>query len=63
MVEKPAWPKALLEEDLEAANSFFTETFGLPVVFEDGAPCVFKIGASLGEGIAATGWGSTMWTR
>ncbi len=48
----PAWPKelfaiTLFEEDLEAAKTFYSEAFGLPVVFEDANSCVFKIGTVL----------------
>jgi catechol 2,3-dioxygenase-like lactoylglutathione lyase family enzyme len=37
----------LFEEDLAAAKQFYHEVFGLPVAFEDGNSCVFKIGAAL----------------
>jgi catechol 2,3-dioxygenase-like lactoylglutathione lyase family enzyme len=37
----------LFEEDLAAAKDFYTEIFGLPVVFEDAHSCVFKIGGVL----------------
>jgi len=48
----PAWPKelfaiTLFEEDLEAAKAFYSEAFGLPIVFEEGNSCVFKIGTVL----------------
>jgi catechol 2,3-dioxygenase-like lactoylglutathione lyase family enzyme len=48
----PAWPKelyaiTLFQEDLAAAKAFYSEAFGLPIVFEEDNSCVFKIGAVL----------------
>jgi catechol 2,3-dioxygenase-like lactoylglutathione lyase family enzyme len=37
----------LFVEDLGAAKQFYLKTFGMPVVFEDGNSCVFKIGSTL----------------
>jgi catechol 2,3-dioxygenase-like lactoylglutathione lyase family enzyme len=46
------WPQSifaitLFVEDLPAANQFYREVFGLPVVFEDDNSAVFKIGETL----------------
>jgi lactoylglutathione lyase len=37
----------LFQEDLDAAKEFYLRVFGLPIVFEDGDSCVFKIGGTL----------------
>lgn len=46
------WPKGiaavtLFVEDLAAAQRFYAETFGLPVVFEDTHSAVFRFGGTL----------------
>ena len=50
--ETVAWPKGigaitLFVEDLAATKRFYGETFGLPIVFEDGNSAVFKMGGTL----------------
>src|SRR5690348_10814419 len=50
--EAHPWPKAitaitLFVEDLAAARSFYLETFGLPVHYEDDNSAVFKFGNTL----------------
>jgi catechol 2,3-dioxygenase-like lactoylglutathione lyase family enzyme len=47
-----SWPKGifaitLFVEDLAAAKQFYTDVFGLAVVFEDAVSCVFKMGDTL----------------
>jgi catechol 2,3-dioxygenase-like lactoylglutathione lyase family enzyme len=37
----------LFADDVEAAKRFYSEVFGLPVVFEDEASAVFRFGAQL----------------
>jgi len=51
MTEAP-WPKGihaitLFVEDLAAAKKFYSEVFGLPVVFETEDSAVFRFGATL----------------
>jgi catechol 2,3-dioxygenase-like lactoylglutathione lyase family enzyme len=51
MTEAP-WPKGihaitLFVEDLAAAKKFYSEAFGLPVVFETEDSAVFRFGATL----------------
>jgi catechol 2,3-dioxygenase-like lactoylglutathione lyase family enzyme len=51
-VDGTAWPGAiaaitLFVEDLEAARRFYSEVFGLPVVFEDDNSAVFTFGDTL----------------
>ncbi|HEX5031812.1 MAG TPA: VOC family protein [Candidatus Eisenbacteria bacterium] len=46
------WPKGihaitLFVEDLPAAKKFYSQAFGLPVVFETGDSAVFRFGATL----------------
>lgn len=46
------WPKGihaitLFVEDLPAARKFYSQAFGLPVVFETGDSAVFRFGATL----------------
>jgi catechol 2,3-dioxygenase-like lactoylglutathione lyase family enzyme len=47
--EAPPWPKAidaitLFVEDLEATRAFYSEVFGLSVMFEDADSAVFNFG-------------------
>jgi catechol 2,3-dioxygenase-like lactoylglutathione lyase family enzyme len=37
----------LFAEDVPATKSFYVEVFGLPVVYEDSASCVFRFGTQL----------------
>ena len=51
MIDAP-WPKGihaitLFVEDLAAAKTFYSEAFGLPVVFETEDSAVFRFGATL----------------
>jgi catechol 2,3-dioxygenase-like lactoylglutathione lyase family enzyme len=53
------WPNeifaiTLFVEDLLVAKQFYQSIFGLPVVFEDSNSCVFKIGATLINLLAAS---------
>lgn len=43
----PIFALTLFAEDLAEATRFYTEVFGLPVVFEDGNSAVFQLGETL----------------
>jgi len=52
MKEVGAWPKGihaitLFVEDLAAAQAFYREAFGLPVIFETNDSVVFRFGGTL----------------
>lgn len=43
----PIFALTLFAEDLGETKRFYTEVFGLPVVFEDGSSAVFQLGETL----------------
>jgi len=52
LADSSTWPGGitaitLFVEDLDAARSFYRETFGLPVIYEDANSAVFKFGETL----------------
>lgn len=59
MKEAVAWPKGihaitLFVEDLAAARAFYSQVFGLPVVFETDDSAVFRFGGTLVNLLQAT---------
>jgi lactoylglutathione lyase len=51
-VETTTWPKdigaiTLFVEDLRRSRQFYTDVFGVPLVYEDASSVVFKFGAAM----------------